>query len=116
LQRRSIDEGQYSTQPKYYPTVEPTRKGKQVAMFDAECNTYIKMKDLDILMNMKSQAHQTIATLEKAYEKYNAPYITTTESRSIGRNYKQIKITEKPLNLLTPRGKSPEQLFDLRQD
>jgi len=37
-------------------------------MFEASCNTYIKMSDLDILMNVKNQAHTTIATLEKAYD------------------------------------------------
>jgi hypothetical protein len=38
-------------------------------MFEASCNTYIKMADLDMLMNVKNQAHTTIAALEKAYDK-----------------------------------------------
>ena len=47
------------------------------------------MKDLDILMNMKSQANQTIATLEKAYDKYATPFLPNTSiSGPLGRNYK----------------------------
>jgi hypothetical protein len=44
------------------------KKHPQKVMFEASCNTYIKMSDLDILMNVKNQAHTTIATLEKAYD------------------------------------------------
>ena len=53
-------------------------------MFDAECNTYIKMKDLDILMSMKSQANHTIATLEKAYDKYS--YLPASSAMPISRH------------------------------
>jgi hypothetical protein len=37
-------------------------------MFDAETNTHLKMKDLDLLVGVKAQTKNTIATLEKIHD------------------------------------------------
>jgi hypothetical protein len=37
-------------------------------MFDAETNTYLKMRDLDILVGVKKQTKNTIAALEKIHD------------------------------------------------
>ena len=49
-------------------------------MFDAETNTHLKMKDLDLLVGVKAQTKNTIATLEKIHDtsldysyNYNSP-------------------------------------------
>lgn len=53
-----------------------TKKTAPKVMFEASCNTYIKMSDLDMLMNVKNQAHTTIAALEKAYDRSQIQYYT----------------------------------------
>lgn len=44
------------------------RRQPQKLMFDAETNTHLKMKDLDLLVGVKALTKNTIATLEKIHD------------------------------------------------